>query len=156
VSKPAACIATLLLCVAQLGMSIANAQTPAAGGPRDGTIKAVQGSVTVVRDNVSTAAVVGGAVHSSDRIQTGEASATAITLMDGTVLSIGPSSEVELSAFQFNPTTNEGNILVRTLRGTLRMVTGLIAKLKPEQVKVTTPTAVIGVRGTDFIVDVHP
>ena len=42
------------------------------------------------------------------------------------------------------------------LRGSLRMATGLIAKVKPEQVKVTTPTTVIGVRGTDFIVEENP
>ena len=47
-------------------------------------------------------------------------------------------------------------MLVSLLRGSLRMATGLIAKVKPEQVKVTTPTTVIGVRGTDFIVEENP
>ena len=47
-------------------------------------------------------------------------------------------------------------MLVSLLRGSMRMATGLIAKLQPEQVKVTTPTTVIGVRGTDFIVEVKP
>jgi hypothetical protein len=47
-------------------------------------------------------------------------------------------------------------VLVSLLRGSLRMATGAIARLKPEQVKVTTPTTVIGVRGTDFIVEENP
>jgi len=120
---------------------------------RDGTFKTVQGKVSVVRNNAQIPAVVGGPMLSSDRIQTGADSAAAITMMDGTILSIGPNSVVELGSFQFNPTTQEGNLLVNLMHGTLRMTTGLLAKFKPEQVKVTTPTTVIGVRGTDFIVE---
>jgi hypothetical protein len=128
----------------------------AEGDQRDGTIKTVQGEVTVVRDNTRVAAIVGGPVRMSDRIQTGADSAAAVTLKDGTVLSVGPGSVVDLNTFQYDSTTEDGNVLVSLLRGTLRMTTGLIAKTKPEQVKVVTPTAVIGVRGTDFIVAETP
>jgi hypothetical protein len=145
-----------LLCL-WLGVAVASAQTsasaPAAGDQRDGTIKTVQGDVTVVRDNARAAAIVGGPVRATDRIQTGPDSAAAVTLKDGTVLSVGPNSVVDLSEFQFDFTTQEGNVLVKLVRGSLRMTTGLIAKLKPEQVKVVTPTTVIGVRGTDFVVE---
>ena len=102
------------------------------------------------------AAIVGCPLRATDRIQTGADSAVAVTLKDGSVLSVGPESVVDLSDFSFNATTQEGNVLVSLLRGTLRMATGLIAKLKPEQVRVTTPTTVIGVRGTDFIVEEKP
>ena len=155
--------AMALLCIAQLGATAAMAQAaepaPAAISPddqRDGTIKSVQGDVTVVRDAASVAAIVGGPLRATDRIQTGAGSAVAVTLKDGTVLSVGPESVVDLSTFRFDATTQEGSVLVSLLRGTLRMATGLIAKLKPEQVKVTTPTTVIGVRGTDFIVEENP
>jgi len=110
----------------------------------------------VVRDNARIAAIVGAAVKSPDRVLTGAGSAAALTLQDGTVLAIGPDSALDLSQFQFNATTQEGSVLVSLLRGSLRMVTGAIARLKPEQVKVTTPTTVIGVRGTDFIVEENP
>ena len=93
-------------------------------------------------------------MKSPDRILTGAGSAAALTLQDGTVLAIGPDSALDLSQFQFNATTQEGSVLVSLLRGSLRMLTGAIARLKPEQVKVTTPTSVVGVRGTDFIVEV--
>ena len=82
--------------------------------------------------------------------------AASLTLKDGTVLAVGPDSVMDLSEFAFNSTTQEGSMLVNLVRGSLRMATGLIAKLKPEQVKVTTPTTVIGVRGTDFIVEENP
>ncbi len=146
---------------------MALAQTPPAGSAaavsaiagsdgREGTFKAVQGEVTVVRGNVRSAAVVGGPVFATDRLVTGAHSATSMTMRDGTLLSVGPDSVASLATFSFNPTTQEGNVLVNLLRGSLRMATGLIAKLKPEQVKVTTPTTVVGVRGTDFIVEESP
>ncbi len=146
--------ALVLLCGWQLG-SAAHAQETGAD-QRDGTIKTVQGDVTVVRGDARAAAIVGGPLRATDRIQTGADSAVAVTLKDGSVLSVGPESVVDLSDFSFNATTQEGNVLVSLLRGTLRMATGLIAKLKPEQVRVTTPTTVIGVRGTDFIVEEKP
>ena len=99
---------------------------------------------------------MGDPVWEGDRIVSGPKSAAALTLRDGTVLSIGADSTVDLAQFQFEPTTHEGNVLIALAKGSLRLVTGLIAKLRPEQVKVTTPTTVIGVRGTDFIVEQNP
>lgn len=122
---------------------------------RQGTFKLVEGEVTVTRGSVHSAAIVGAGVLPGDRIVTGKASAAALTLRDGSSLSIGPNSDMDLSELAFNSTTHEGNMAVRLTRGTLRVLTGLIAKLKPEQVKITTPTSVIGVRGTDFIVEVN-
>ena len=163
--------ACLTGCTAVLAASASFAQAapapatpPAAGAPqaaisgdaRQGTFKTVQGEVTVVRGNVRSAAVVGGALMAADRVLTGPKSAAALTLKDGTVLAIGPESSADLASFAFDPTTQDGNLLVTLARGSLRMVTGLIAKIKPEQVKVTTPTTVIGVRGTDFIVEENP
>ncbi|MBK6613498.1 FecR family protein [Ottowia sp.] len=138
------------------GASSAAEPAPTPGDAREGTFKTVQGEVTLVRGATRSAAVVGDALREGDRVLTGPRSAAAVTLTDGTILSIGPDSAVDLAQFRFEPTTQDGNVLVTLLRGSLRMVTGLIAKLKPEQVKVTTPTTVIGVRGTDFIVEQAP
>jgi hypothetical protein len=147
-----------LWCFLLLSAACAVAQTPerVPDKQRDGTFKTVQGDVTVVRHNARVAAIVGGPIRSADRIQTGANGAAAVTLNDGTIISIGPNSVVNLSAFQFNVTTNEGILLVDLLRGTLRMVSGMIAKISPDAVKVTTPTSVIGVRGTDFVVEANP
>ncbi|MDR2156018.1 MAG: FecR family protein [Burkholderiaceae bacterium] len=145
-----------VLCVWQLCAAAAIAQQAQAvirDDQRDGTIKTVQGEVDVVREGIRKAAVVGGPLHMTDRIQTGADGMAAVTLKDGTMLSLGPDTAIDLSAFQFNSTTQEGNILIDLLHGTMRMTTGLIAKIKPDRVKVVTPTTVIGVRGTDFIVE---
>ena len=128
--------------------------TPSDG--RSGTFKTVQGDVTVVNGEVRRAAVVGAGLHETERVLTGANGMTSLVLKDGTVLSLGNNSTFDLAQYQFDSTTHEGNVLVSLLSGSMRMVTGLIAKLKPEQVKVQTPTTVIGVRGTDFIVEVKP
>ena len=101
-------------------------------------------------------AVVGGALLPQERLSTGADGIAAVTLRDGTVLTLGPDSSLDLAEFDFNSTTQEGSMWVKLARGSLRVITGLIAKLQPEKVKVTTPTAVIGVRGTDFIVETRP
>ena len=126
------------------------------GDDRQGTFKTVQGQITHAHGGRSGPAQVGDALWEGDRVSSGPKSAAAITLRDGTVLSIGPDSSVDLAQFQFEPTTHEGNVLIALAKGSLRLVTGLIAKLRPEQVKVTTPTTVTGVRGTDFIVEQKP
>ena len=149
--KAAPLLAVLWLCLAAPQAGAQPAQ-----GARQGTFKAVQGEVTVVRGNARSAAVVGAGLRTTDRVVTGPASAASLTMRDGTVLALGPDSVMDLSEYAFNSTTQEGSVLVSLLRGSLRMATGLIAKLKPEQVKVTTPTTVIGVRGTDFIVEQTP
>ncbi len=128
--------------------------TPSDG--RSGTFKSVQGEVTVVSGDTRRAAVVGGGLHDAERILTGADGMASLVLKDGTMLSVGKDSDFDLRKFEFDSTTHQGNVLVSLLRGSMRMATGLIAKLQPEQVKVTTPTTVIGVRGTDFIVEVKP
>ena len=127
-----------------------------AGDNRSGTFKTVRGQVTIVgAGDARRAAVVGGPLFPGERLLTGPNSVVALTLRDGTILTMDKESSLDLAAFDFNSTTHEGNLWVRVMRGTLRVVSGLIAKVRPENVKVTTPTAVIGVRGTDFIVEAN-
>jgi hypothetical protein len=129
------------------------AQPAFADSPRDGTFKAVQGEVSVLQDTARRPALPGGGLVASERVVTGPDGAAALTLRDGTVLTVGPATTLHLSRFQFEPTRQEGSLLVNLLQGSIRMVTGLLGKLHPEQVQVITPTLVVGVRGTDFIVE---
>jgi hypothetical protein len=93
-------------------------------------------------------------VLQADRIVTGRYASTSLTLKDGTVLTVGPNTTLELTKLQFDSTTQEGSLALNLVQGSIRVVTGWLAKIHPDQVKVTTPTSVVGVRGTDFIVEV--
>jgi len=127
------------------------------GDGRQGTVKTVHGEVTLVSGQTRRAAVEGGAVRQGDRVVTGAASTVSIALRDGTVVFVSPNSAIELALYRFEPTSEDGNVVLSLLKGSLRVVTGLITRAAPEsapaKVKVITPTAVIGIRGTDVVVD---
>lgn len=132
-------------------------QTPPAASPfpatRAGVLKAVQGDVKVLRaDGRLQSARSGDGVDQVDRIVTGKDGGASLLLRDGTALVLGAQSQLDLKQFHFDPTTHDGGIFVSLLKGSLRMVSGLIAKKQPEAVRVDTQTATIGIRGTDFIV----
>ena len=130
------------------------AQTAAtAGNAAAGVVKRSQGEVSIERAGQRLPATPGTAVMASDILRTGPASAAGITLRDDTLLTLGPDSELVLSNFSFDATSHEGKLLASLWRGTLHIVTGLIARKSPEQVNVQTRTVVLGTRGTEFIVE---
>lgn len=132
------------------------AALPATASDRSGTFKNIEGDVTLIRNSKSLPAAPGGKLMEADRIVTGPRSAAAVTLKDGTVVSVGPNSSLDLNHFVFDTTSQNGSILLSLAQGTLRMVTGIMGKTNPDLIKVTTPTSIVGVRGTDFIVEALP
>jgi ferric-dicitrate binding protein FerR (iron transport regulator) len=121
--------------------------------PRIGTFKEVRMPVWIGQADKRKEAVAGEAVTMGERLSTGSSGSASLTLKDGTVLSLGPNTTLDLNQFQFNTTTQEGSFGLNLIQGTLRVITGLLAKVNPERFRITTPTAVVGVRGTDFIVE---
>lgn len=139
------CGLLLLACAGAL------AQAPAA--EHAGILKSVRGSVQLLNtDGTARHARAGDAIAPIDRIVTEADSAASLVLRDGTTMVVGPSSRLDLKQFHFDSTTRDGGLLISLLRGSLRMVTGLIGKTHPDAVRVETQTATIGIRGTDFIV----
>lgn len=141
--------------------AIANTTVPAAATPvaaapaelRAGFVKSVRGNVQLLGAAGTTRqASPGDALGAVDRIVTGPDSSASVVLRDDTTMVVGPSSRLDLKEFHFDGTTHEGGLLVSLLRGSLRMITGLIGKTNPDAVRVETQTATIGIRGTDFIV----
>jgi len=133
----------------------ATAPAPAEAAPerQAGFVKSVRGDVKLLSAAASARnAVPGDALASVDRIVTGPDSSASVVLRDDTTLVVGPSSRLDLKQFHFDATTHEGGLLVSLLRGSMRMITGLIGKTNPDAVRVETQTATIGIRGTDFIV----
>jgi len=132
---------------------VATIAVAAEGVPPAGKVKRCEGSVTVERAGLAQAAQVGTLVQVGDRIRTGADGAVGITLADDTLLTAGPRSTLLIEEFRFNSTTHEGNFLATLVKGTLSVVTGLIAKHEPQNVRLRTPNVVLGVRGTEFIVE---
>lgn len=95
----------------------------------------------------------GDALQANERVHSSKAAGTSITLGDGTQIMLDERSAFQLSAYNYDSTTHEGNMLLRFIGGKLRFISGLMSKAKPDSVKIQAPTAVIGVRGTDFILE---
>lgn len=121
-----------------------------------GRIKVVSGTAFVVRAGGTIRAEVGQSVFESDSLRTGDDGRIGITLDDDTRLSLGPSSEVRLDAFRYAPAEGSVGLAMQFLRGIAVYVSGQIAKLAPDSVRLETPSAIVGVRGTTLAVHVVP
>jgi hypothetical protein len=68
------------------------------------------------------------------------------------MMSLGPDSRLSLDEFVFDTTTHVGVFESSLTNGTLAVKSGQIVKETPEAMKVRTPGALLGVRGTEFVV----
>jgi hypothetical protein len=117
-----------------------------------GQIKVAKGLVTVDRAGQSLPAQVGMRLEAADVLKTGTDGSVGITMRDNSLLSAGPNSILSLARFEFDPTTQQGRFDAELQRGTLAVISGRIAKQSPQSMNVRTPSALLGVRGTDFVV----
>lgn len=140
--------------VSLLVLAAGLALSGAALAEASGTVKKVSGEVHIERGEQRLAAAVGMPVLVKDRVVTGRDSNAGVTLKDDTMLAVGANSALTIDAFAFNATTQEGNVALRIVRGTLAAISGLIARRSPDALSLRAPTATIGIRGTEFIVEV--
>lgn len=126
--------------------------TSLAHGADIGQIKLVKGAVTIDRAGQSIAATVGTRVQPSDVVKTGADGSVGITMTDDSLLSAGPNSVLALDRYDFDPVTSVGRFDSSLRQGTLAVVSGRLAKKSPDAMTVRTPSAVLGVRGTEFVV----
>jgi len=119
-----------------------------------GFVKSVSGDVFIVSSNVSIRAVPNMKIIQGDSIKTGKKSNIGLIFEDDTVVSIGSNSQIEIQKFVFNPVERDLSFIVRMVKGTFSFITGQIAKLAPRKVKLETPDATLGVRGTKLLVKI--
>jgi len=117
-----------------------------------GQIKTRKGHVSVERKGQQLPVEVGMLLETADTLKTGADGAVGITMRDNSLLSAGPNSILVLERFDFDDTTHQGRFDSQLQRGTLAVVSGRIAKQSPQAMTVRTPSAQLGVRGTEFVV----
>jgi hypothetical protein len=94
---------------------------------------------------------VGLPLWEGDRLSTASGALVIFQLRDGTRMTLRPQSEMVLQTVRYQPQGGDDNSMVLALlRGGFRAITGLIAKGSDRAARVTTSTATIGIRGTDF------
>ena len=119
-----------------------------------GEIKVVNGNAWLERAGQRLALKAGLPVREADVVVTGANGTVGITFADNSLLSIGPNSSFTIERFVFDSTTYAGQFDGRLNKGTLAGVSGKIVKQSPEAMRVHTPSAIMGVRGTEFAVQV--
>ena len=116
--------------------------------------KNTSGDVAVIRNEASFAAAPGIRLMAADRVKAGPEASAGIVFTDGTTVSIGPSTEIEITAYRFEPKDKQYDFSLYIPKGSVVYSSGRLGKLAPEAVNLKTPRATVGVRGTRLIINV--
>ena len=119
-----------------------------------GEIKTVKGAAHVEREGKKLPASAGMQLRQADTIVTGPDGAVGITFLDNSLLSIGPESRFAIDHYVFDTTTHAGQFDSTLSKGTVAVVSGKMVKQSPESMRIRTPSSIMGVRGTEFVVKV--
>jgi len=120
-----------------------------------GIVKNVSGEVVINRGAETITAMPGMELQVTDTLVSGADSSSGIVFTDGTLLSMGPSSEIYVEDYVFEPDAEQYDFSLYLKKGRAVYSSGKIGKLAPEKVEIKTPRTTLGVRGTKFIVDVE-
>ena len=117
-------------------------------------VKMASGTASVERNGKQSRAAPGFQLQQGDELVTGKDGRISLTFLDNTRFAVGPNSRISVSQFRYDRTRQQGEFVTSVDRGSLAIVSGKIAKSKRDAMKVRTPTSLLGVRGTKFIVQV--
>ena len=113
-------------------------------------LKGKEGGAAIERDNSEISAEKGTGIQMDDTAVTAN-SAMTINFIDETRVDITEHSRLIIDDFVYDPSTGKGSLGLKASLGTIRYASGQIAKNSRQRVRIRTPSATIGVRGTDFI-----
>lgn len=119
-----------------------------------GRVKSSVGPASIKRGAISIPATAGAKLEPGDIVITGKAGRVGIAFLDDTRFAVGPDSRIAMAEYTYDRARQSGTSLTRVDRGSLGVVSGKIAKSGKDAMKVKTPTSMLGVRGTKFVVEV--
>jgi hypothetical protein len=119
-----------------------------------GLVKVSKGKAEIQRGSQKIPAKVGTSLQASDVVVTGADGTAGITFTDNSLVSVGPNSVFAIDKYRFDTTTHAGVFEGNLRQGRLAAVSGKMVKQSPESMKIRTPSAIMGVRGTEFVVQV--
>ena len=117
-----------------------------------GSVTESSGVAVIKRGKETVPVVKGTAIETNDRVET-KNGRVKIVFKDATAVTVTESSALVIDDFVYDPKSGNGKLGLKAASGTVRYVSGAIAK-NPKNVKINTPTAAITVRGTDFVMAV--
>jgi hypothetical protein len=140
--KAAGRFSKLLAVLAFAGASLVQAQEV-------GEVTYVQGVASAQRPGGEARFLgKGDTISQGEVINTSERGYAVVGLKDGTKITLR--SNTAFAVNEFSQESGRENLAMNLLRGGLRAFTGLISKARPTNARLTTPTATVGIRGTEF------
>jgi hypothetical protein len=144
---------SILRSTAFAALAVVAVAGPAAAEPSvAGRIDRLAGTAVILRAGAQVPLKTGDTVLETDVLRTGPDGRIGVTLKDDTRLSLGPASEVRVEKFLYSPQEGKIGLALRVVRGLVAYVSGRIAKIAPDAVRLETPAAIVGVRGTTLVI----
>jgi hypothetical protein len=136
-----------------IGMAASSVAAVAADSDWVARVKRVAGEAYVERDGVQAPLLVGDRLPASAVIVTGPKSGAGLTFRDNTRVSVGANARLGLADYAFVPGQPAGAAMLKAdlQNGAAAFVSGRITERQPGAMQVSTPAAVMGVRGTTFL-----
>jgi hypothetical protein len=116
-----------------------------------GLVVALRGTVIATANGEARELKQGDEIFVEDEIMTAPKSFTVLQFLDGAKVTVKPDSEIVIEDYVYNGNA-EDKATLSLVSGGLRVITGAMAKNNPENYKVKTPVALMGVRGTEFAI----
>ena len=138
-------IAVTLVCGFAGGQSAAQDARPQAIG----AVSRIQGEAIGTNGTARRPLGLNSSVFLNDVVSTGDAARLEVTFTDNTRLTLGETAKLTLDSYVFDSAAGSGTIKFG-LVGAFRFVSGQVSKLASADVRVTTPVAIVGIRGTEF------
>ena len=118
-----------------IGSTVANAET------RIGTANSVKPEAS---GSIAGTLSAGSGVHANETVKTGSSGQAGLRFLDASNLNVGPSSQVRLDKFVYDPNKGTGNVVIEGARGAFRFSSGGQNK---GDIKIKTPSGTLGIRG---------
>ena len=131
--------ASVLTALFAMQSTVSNAE------PRIGTAASTRPNAEAVAGGNTQTLSAGSEIYANQTVRTGNRGMADLVFLDQTNLSVGPTSEVRLDKFVYDPRGSSGSVVIQMTRGSFRWVTGSQAK---DAYQVGTPHGTLGVRGT--------
>lgn len=124
---------------------------PLTGLAAAGLVQFAAGDVQLRRGETLSRLSKGSELDGGDVVLTGTEGRAQIRFSDGGLVALYPDSQFTVTRYADGAGAGEDHFVVNLLRGGMRALTGLIGKRNPANYKVVTPTAVVGIRGSAFL-----
>ena len=107
------------------------------------------GEITRVNSSETFTAELDSDIFSFDDVRTGNGR-LAIEFLDDSVVKLTEHSKLIIDEYIFDPDPSKSKMSLQMASGTARFISGAFGKINKENITINTPTATIGIRGTDF------